>query len=306
MSEWKKHVDKHETRFKPTIYGTHPKIDSLNLKMMGLEDDFPDFQGARILRFQPFIFRSVYTRKTGICYISLPSTSEKGSWIYLILSGPLGVIFIKTTPRFMGRFCCTPCKRVSFFFGGGPEKSAMAFLNCNLPPKKKHLIFLKLLFFQLQSPVANRSFGLFPQMIAPLFMVSDINKQQKRGNLREPSLVNGSKTQRWRFLGCYWRCFCSLALVPFMFLFFCGGSSPGFSELLTATQRGADYFWRLKWLSTGSVPTLAMRWEVPRPAKNSGGKEGRPNYMRISKNRGIPKWMVYNIMENLLKWMIWG
>ena len=30
---------------------TPPKINSLNLKMMGLEDDFPDFQGARILRW---------------------------------------------------------------------------------------------------------------------------------------------------------------------------------------------------------------------------------------------------------------
>ncbi len=31
--------------------------------------------------------------------------------------------------------------------------------------------------------------------------------------------------------------------------------------------------------------------------------------MGVSKNRGTPKWMVYNIMENwtpLLKWMIWG
>ena len=152
MSEWKKHVDKHETRFKPTIYGTHPKIDSLNLKMMGLEDDFPDIQGARILRFQPFIFRSVYTRKTGICYISLPSTSEKGSWIYLILSGPLGVIFIKTTPRFMGRFCCTPCKRVSFFLGGVRKKAPWLFWTAISPPKKNISFFSNSSFFNYNLP----------------------------------------------------------------------------------------------------------------------------------------------------------
>ena len=28
--------------------------------------------------------------------------------------------------------------------------------------------------------------------------------------------------------------------------------------------------------------------------------------MGVSKNMGTPKWMVYNLMETLLKWMIWG
>ena len=29
------------------------------------------------------------------------------------------------------------------------------------------------------------------------------------------------------------------------------------------------------------------------------------DYMGVSKNRGTPKWMVYN-GKSLLKWMIWG
>ena len=103
----------------------------------------------------PFIFRSVYTRKTGICYISLPSTSQKGSWIYLILSGPLGVIFTKTTPRFMGRVCCTPCKRVSFFFlGGGVREKRHGFfqLQSPPPPKKTCHFFSKSSFFNYNLP----------------------------------------------------------------------------------------------------------------------------------------------------------
>ena len=29
-------------------------------------------------------------------------------------------------------------------------------------------------------------------------------------------------------------------------------------------------------------------------------------FIGVSKNRGTPKWMVYNGLKTLLKWMIWG
>lgn len=157
-------------------------------------------------------------------------------------------------------FVAHPAKGWVFFLGGGSGKNAMAFFNYNLPPPKKNMsFFLKVLFFQLQSPVTERSFDLFSQMIAPLFMVSDINKQQKRRNLRELSFVNGSKTQRWRFLGCslalfLFACSCSIH-VSFFFL---RGKQPRIFRVVDCDSAWCRLFLATQVAFNGICPDLVM------------------------------------------------
>ena len=58
---------------------------------------------------------------------------------------------------------------------------------------------------------------------------------------------------------------------------------------------------KVLWMS-GSPFGKKMQTEKP---LGSGDPERIYIYMGVSKNRGTPKWMVYN-GKTLLKWMIWG
>ena len=129
------------------------------------------------------------------------------------------------------------------FLGGGSGKNAMAFLNYNLPKRKA--------FHFSQTPLFSTTisrgqqilwhFDLFPQMIAPLFMVSDINKQQKRGNLREPLLWMARKLNvegSWDVIGVV---FVRLLLFHSCFFFFAGEAAPDFPSC---------------WLRLSVVPTI--------------------------------------------------
>ena len=57
--------------------------------------------------------------------------------------------------------------------------------------------------------------------------------------------------------------------------------------------------------SSWSLISKPLGWEEVNHSRHGHGANKASRHMGVSKNRGIPKWMVYN-GKLLLKWMIWG